>query len=450
MTHNPHLKAIFPYVSGDDDYRDRFYSPGGAMKLGHRLLWLADNMRAPGFVPPDFQKYVAALPVRRDDVAATGQTLALWKTAADHPTYDSFWKAGSVREHLKEIAIPVYSVGGWYDNYVESDLDAFVTLSKRNPDDRIMIGPWPHVFSAAFAGVSFGKDAQVSLRPEQIRWFDRWLKGDEGAATPQHPVRLFVMGIDQWRDEDEWPLARARNVKFYLDSGGHANTLYGDGQLGAKPGASSAPDSFVYDPRNPAPTKGGAVCCDPKVFPWGPMDQRPVEKRRDVLVYSTAPLLSDTEVTGKIQIVLYASSSAPDTDFTVKLVDVFPDGEARNLADGILRTRYRESLEKPEPIAPGEVYRLKIDGGVTSNVFRAGHRIRIEISSSNFPRFDRNPNTGAMVADEKQSRVALQIVYHDRERHSYVLLPVVPRTRPELTSSKQPRYVRKTASVLAR
>jgi putative CocE/NonD family hydrolase len=450
MTRNPHLKAIFPYVSGDDDYRDRFYSPGGAMKLGHRLLWLADNMRAPGFVPPDFQKYVAALPLRRDDMAATGHSLGLWNTAADHPAYDSFWKAGSVREHLKEIAIPVYSVGGWYDNYVESDLDAFTILSKRNPEDRIMIGPWPHVFSSSFAGVSFGKDSLVSLRPEQIRWFDRWLKGDESAATPRHPVRLFVMGIDQWRDEDEWPLARARGVKFYLDSGGHANTLYGDGQLGAKPGASSVPDSFVYDPRNPVPTKGGAVCCDPRVFPWGPMDQRPVEKRRDVLVYSTAPLLSDTEVTGKIQLVLYASSSAPDTDFTVKLVDVFPDGEARNLTDGILRARYRESLEKPEPIVPGEAYRMTIDGGVTSNVFRAGHRIRIEISSSNFPRFDRNPNTGAAVADEKQPRTALQTVYHDHDRHSYVLLPVVPRVRPELTSSKQARYVRKTGSEMVR
>ena len=450
MTRNPHLKAIFPYVSGDDDYRDRFYSPGGAMKLGHRLLWLADNMRAPGFVPPDFQKYVAALPLRRDGMAATGHSLALWETAADHPAYDSFWKAGSVREHLKEITIPVYSVGGWYDNYVESDLDAFTILSKRNPEDRIMIGPWPHVFSSSFAGVSFGKDSLVSLRPEQIRWFDRWLKGDEGAATPRHPVRLFVMGIDRWRDEDEWPLARARSVKFYLDSGGHANTLYGDGLLGAKPGVSSAPDTFVYDPRNPVPTKGGAVCCDPRVFPWGPMDQRPVEKRRDVLVYSTAPLLSDTEVTGKILLVLYASSSAPDTDFTVKLVDVFPDGEARNLTDGILRARYRESLEKPEPIVPGEVYRMTIDGGVTSNVFRAGHRIRIEISSSNFPRFDRNPNTGAAVADEKQPRTALQIVYHDHDRHSYVLLPVVPRVRPELTSSKQARYVRKTGSEMVR
>ena len=355
-----------------------------------------------------------------------------------------------MREHLKDIAIPVFSVGGWYDNYVESDLDAFTILSKRNPEDRIMIGPWPHVFNAAFAGVSFGKDAQVSLRPEQIRWFDRWVKGDQRAATPAHPVRLFVMGIDQWRDEDEWPLARARGVKFYLASGGHANTLAGDGQLGAKPGATAAPDSFVYDPRNPVPTKGGAVCCDPKVFPWGPMDQRSVEKRRDVLVYSTPPLTSDTEVTGKIQVVLYASSSARDTDFTAKLVDVFPNGEARNLTDGILRARYRESLEKPQAMTPGEVYRLTIDAGVTSNVFRAGHRIRIEISSSNFPRFDRNPNTGAEATDEKQLRTARQTVYHDGERHSYALLPVVPRGRPELTSSKQARYVRNTASETVR
>jgi hypothetical protein len=450
MTRNPHLKAIFPYVSGDDDYRDRFYSTGGALKLGHRLLWLKDNMRAPGYVPPDFQKYVSSLPVRKDDRAATGQTLGLWETAADHPAYDSFWKGGSVREHLNEITTPVYSVGGWYDNYVESDLDAFATLSKRNREDRIMIGPWPHVFNAPFPGVSFGKDAQVPLRPEQIRWFDRWVKGDERTPTPPHPVRLFVMGINRWRDEDEWPLARARNVKFYLNSGGHANTLAGDGQLGARPEPGSTPDTFVYDPHNPVPTRGGAVCCDPTVFPWGPMDQRPVEKRRDVLVYSTTPLSADTEVTGNIRVVLYASSSAPDTDFTAKLVDVLPDGEARNLTDGILRTRYRESLEKPEAMTPGDVYRMTIDAGVTSNVFRAGHRIRIEISSSNFPRFDRNPDTGAAVADAKQLRAAKQTVYHDHDRHSYVLLPFVAQVRPELTSGKQARYVPKRASVMAR
>lgn len=437
MTQNPHLKAIFPYVSGDDDYRDRYYSTGGAMKIGHRLLWFADNMRAPRFSPPAFGKYVQALPVRDADLAATGHQLAAWRTVAGNPAYDAFWKTNSVREHLKDIRVPVYSVGGWYDNFVESDLDAFTILHKRNPEDRIMIGPWAHVFSATFANVDFGKDSLVPLRPYQIQWFDRWVKGIPQKLSPparEHPVRIFVMGINQWRDEDEWPLERARDVKYYLDAGG---------QLGNKPEMHSVPDTFEYDPRNPAPTMGGAVCCDPKTFPWGPMDQREVEKRRDVLVYSTDPLTAPLEVTGPIKVVLHVSSSAPDTDFTAKLVDVFPDGMARNLTDGILRMRYRDSLETPKLMTPGEVYKVTIDAGVTSNVFLQGHRIRIEISSSNFPRFDRNPNTGGPVADAKEMRRAQQTVYHESQRHSYVLLPVVRSTSVELTSSRQARYVPK-------
>ena len=441
MAQNPHLKAIFPYVSGDDDYRDRFYSIGGAMKLGHRLLWFADNMRAPRFVPPDFKSYVLALPVRSADVAATGHRLDAWRSVAGHPSYDQFWKADSVREHLKDIHIPVYSVGGWYDNYVESDLDAFTIRHKHNPDDRIMIGPWAHVFSATFANVNFGKDSLVPLRPEQLRWFDRWLKNEKNSTVleSQHPVRIFVMGVNQWRDEEEWPLARARGVKYYLGSGG---------QLGNKPDPHSAPDTFVYDPHNPVPTVGGAVCCDPRVFPWGPLDQRQVEKRRDVLVYSTAPLASAVEVTGPVHVVLRVASSAPDTDFTAKLVDVFPDGSARNLTDGILRMRHRESLETPKLMTPGDVYKVTIDAGVTSNVFLPGHRIRVEISSSNFPRFDRNPNTGGSVADANagDARPALQTVYHEHERYSYVLLPVV--SSAELTSSRQVMFRREVRNRL--
>ena len=445
MAQNPHLKAIFPYVSGDDDYRDRFYSTGGAMKLGHRLLWFEENMRAPRFVPPDFRSYVSALPIRTADLAATGHRLDSWRSVAAHPSYDQFWKTTSVREHLKDIHIPVYSVGGWYDNYVESDLDAFSIHHKHSPDDRIMIGPWAHVFSATFANAGFGKDSLVPLRPEQLRWFDRWMKDKDSTSSlplqnaPEHPVRIFVMGINQWRDEEDWPLTRARNVKFYLGSGG---------QLGSKPDPHAVPDTFVYDPRSPVPTTGGAVCCDPRVFPWGPLDQRPVEKRRDVLVYSTAPLTSATEVTGPIKVMLHVASSAPDTDFTAKLVDVFPDGSARNLTDGILRMRYRDSLDDPRPIVPGEVYKVTIDAGVTSNVFLPGHRIRMEISSSNFPRFDRNPNTGGPVADAgaKDTRRAIQTVYHEHERYSYVLLPVVPSAPVELTSGKQARYRPKKTS----
>jgi uncharacterized protein len=433
LSQNPHLKAIFPYVAGDDDYRDRFYSSGGAMKIGHRLLWLEENMRAYGFKAPDFSNYVQALPVRTADVSSTGHHLAVWHTVANHPTYDDFWKSVSVREHLKDIHIPVYSVGGWYDNYVESDLDAFTIHHKVNPDDRILIGPWPHVFSTPFPNVNFGKDSLVSLRPEQLRWFDRYLK-NQPVAEPQHPVRIFVMGINQWRDEDEWPPARARGVKFYLDS---------HNELGNKPEQHSAPDEFVYDPHHPVPTTGGAVCCNPAIFPWGPLDQREVEKRKDVLVYSTTPLESAVEVTGPIKVVLFVSSNALDTDFTAKLVDVFPDGTARNLTDGILRMRYRDSLETSKLMTPGEVYKVAIDAGVTSNVFLPHHRIRVEISSSNFPRFDRNPNTGGPVADAKDARKANQTVYHEHQRYSYVLLPVVASVPAELTSSRQARYVLK-------
>jgi putative CocE/NonD family hydrolase len=435
MTQNPHLKAIFPYVSGDDDYRDRYYSTGGAMKLGHRLLWFSENMRAARFAPPDFKSYVQALPVRAADLAATGHHLEDWGVIVNHPSYDAFWKKSSVREHLKDIHIPVYSAGGWYDNYVESDLDAFSIHHKLSPDDRIIIGPWPHVFSAPFANVSYGTDSLIPLRPEQLRWFDRWLKNSNAPGLlPRHAVRIFVMGINQWRDEDDWPLARARNVKFYLGSGG---------QLGNKPDTHAPADTYVYDPHDPVPTVGGAVCCNPRVFPWGPLDQRSVEKRRDVLVYSTTPLASPIEVTGPVKAVLYVASSALDTDFTAKLVDVFPDGSARNLTDGILRMRYRDSLDSPKLMAPGEVYRVMVDAGVTSNVFLAGHRVRVEISSSNFPRFDRNPNTGGPVADTREERKATQTVYHEHERYSYVLLPLIPSVPAELTSSRQARYVPK-------
>lgn len=453
LADNPHLKAIFPYVSGDDDYRDRFYSTGGAMKLGHRLLWIEENMRAARYQPPDFRKFVMALPVRLADRAATGVALPMWQLAANHPTYDSFWKSGSVREHMDRVHVPVYSAAGWYDNYVESDLDAFTALRRLGRDARILVGPWPHVFSAEFAGAPFGprKDTLVPLRLEQLKWFRRWVKGepDIGAAS-EHPVRIFVMGINRWRDEDEWPLARARGVKFYFRGAGPANSAAGSGELGEKPGRSEPPDTFTYDPRNPVPTAGGAVCCNPKIFPWGPMDQRAVEKRRDVLVYSTPPLTADLEATGPVQVVLYASSTAPDTDFTAKLVDVSPDGAARNLTDGILRTRYRDSLDAPKLMTPGSVYRMTIDTGVTSNVFRPGHRIRVEISSSNFPRFDRNPNTGRPVADDKDLRKAVQTVFRDHERHSYLLLQVVAPPAPQLTSTHAPRYVPKRTVLTAR
>jgi putative CocE/NonD family hydrolase len=424
LTGNPHLKAIFPVVSGYDDYRDRFYSTGGAMKLGHRLEWLSENMKAPGY-HPDFAKFVLHLPLRTSDVAATGWPLQVYRDSIAHPTYDTFWSAISVREHIERVKIPVFAVGGWYDNYVESDLEAFAALARTSKVNRVLVGPWPHSMSYRFPEADFGPGSGAPIRTLQIEWFDRWLKGIEPESA-EGRAKLFVMGVNEWREEDEWPPRDARPRRFYLASSGAANSLDGDGALADRPPARADADRFVFDPRDPVPTRGGAVCCNPKIFPWGPMDQRPVERRKDVLVYSTAPLKQDVEAIGPVEVVLYASTSAKDTDFTAKLVDVFPDGYARNLTDGLLRLRYRHSLERAELASPGEVYRVRIDAGVTGNVFLKGHRIRVEISSSNFPRFDRNPNAGGPVANETKLGKASQIVYHDRERPSQLVLMVMP------------------------
>jgi putative CocE/NonD family hydrolase len=481
LLNNPHLKAIFPVVAGSDEYLDRYYSPGGALKLGHRLLWMSDNLTAPGTAKPKFADYINHLPLRTVDRSATRRTLGFYQTILNHPAYDSFWKDLSVRENIERVRVPVFAVGGWYDNFVESDLQAFTALRKLygRMDDkhRIMIGPWAHNMSTPFQGVSYGDDSSSPIRSYQIEWFDHWLKGaplkdskeDARRFSPETwhavraevdeaPVHIFVMGVNRWRDEPDWPLARAKTEALYLASERAANSLNGDGILQWKPDRAKtldeSTDSFTYDPRNPVPTRGGAVCCDPKIFPWGPIDQRPVEKRKDVLVYTSAPMKQDLEVTGPIRVVLYASTSALDTDFTVKLVDVFPNGEARNLTDGILRVRYREGLEKAELAEPGKVYPLMIDAGVTSNVFLAGHAIRIEVSSSNFPRFDRNPNTGRAFADETVLKKAQQTIYHSRQYPSHVLLPVIPendvrRLGAELTSASAARYGSKRSSVVS-
>jgi hypothetical protein len=343
-----------------------------------------------------------------------------------HPAFDGFWRAISTREQLDKVRVPVFAIGGWYDNFVESDLEAYAALRKRSGVNRVLVGPWAHNMSTPFEQVSFGPDATIPVRSLQLEWFDQWLMGKDSPLLSQPPAKMFVMGSNRWREEQDWPPADARQKILYLESAGQANSLGGDGVLSDKPARKSAPDQFVFDPYSPVPTRGGAVCCTPKVFPWGPLDQRLVEQRKDVLVYSTHPLKKDLEVIGTVQTILYVSSSARDTDFTAKLVDVFPDGEARILTDGILRLRYRNSLEKPELATPGEIYRVTVDAGVTGNVFLKGHRVRLEISSSNFPRFDRNANTGGLVEQARQLVKATQTVYHDRAHPSYLVLMAMP------------------------
>ena len=290
------------------------------------------------------------------------------------------------------------------------------------------MGPWVHrASSITNAGeVDFGAASVLDLEQLELKWFDRWLKGTDNCADNEAPLKLFVMGVNQWRYESEWPLARTELTQYYLHSYGSANSLLGDGSLSVVRPRDEQPDKYTYNPENATPTRGGCNCCNPEIVDWGAFDQRPVEYRNDVLVYTSEELERNVEVTGPVVATIFAITDAKDTDFTAKLVDVHPNGYAVNLCDGIIRARYRESTKTQQLLTPGEVYEYKIDLWPTSNVFKKGHRIRLDIASSNFPRFDRNPNTGNKFGEDAETQVANQVILHDKAHPSHVLLPIIP------------------------
>jgi putative CocE/NonD family hydrolase len=257
----------------------------------------------------------------------------------------------------------------------------------------------------------------MDLGSMHLRWFDHWLKGRDTGMMAEAPIALFVMGANVWRDEQEWPLARAVPTPWYLHAGGG---------LSMEAPVDEAPDRYAYDPADPVPTRGGALLMTPE-YPAGPYEQREIETRDDVLVYRSAPLERDTEVTGPITVHLWAISSASDTDFVARLTDIFPDGRAYNLTDGIVRARYRRFArgEAPSLIVPDQPCEYEIDLWATSNVYKAGHRIGLQVTSSCFPRWDRNPNTGHTPGTDAELQVAHQQILHDREHPSHVLLPMI-------------------------
>ena len=427
---NPHLFAISPVFSGDDEYLDRFYSTGGALKIGHRLLWVAQNFTPPSQVRTLFGSYIYHLPLQTADVAATGLSLPFWRTALDHPSYDAYWKSSSIRERLNRVTLPVLSVGGWFDNYVESDLDAFSRLASRGRTVETWIGPWGHNPGLKFPTRDFGPEARIGIRLKQLDWFDRWVKkaslpGRNESSAPL--LHIFVMGSNIWREEHEWPLERTHYTPLYLGSKGNANSASGDGILQWPPVRKARADTFTYDPKHPVPTIGGAICCDSKVLPPGPLDQTPIEGRQDILVYTSPPLKDDIEVTGPVRVVLYAATSANDTDFTAKLVDLQSDGRPLLVTDGMQRLRYRASLSDPVFVRRNTKYQINVDAGVTSYVFAAGHKIRLEVSSSNFPRFDRNLNSTRPNAVETKLLKAHQTIFHEKRYPSAVILPIIPK-----------------------
>lgn len=425
-----YLKAMFPVVPLVDPYHDVAYV-GGAFQLSLMMGWgagVSGKGEVRGWSNDDWQKAFRTLPLRTWDTAI-GEEVAYLRDWVAHPHFDDYWKPStSPRE---DIATPIYAVCGWYDLFAKSVLDHVNTVRDKSPSEparrhqHVLMGPWVHGISrdGKVGEIDFGKDAVVDLGAIQTEWFGHWLQDEKGSVDEWPPLRIFVMGRNQWRDEPRWPLERTQYTPYYFHGQGAANTLDGDGTLStAKPGQQPA-DRFEYDPDDPVPTLGG---CNLSHCPVGPHDQTQAEKRRDVLVFTSDALTDELEVTGPVKAVLYAASSATDTDWTAKLVDVWPDGRAINLCDGILRARYRQSADEPTPIEPGKVYRYEIDLWVTSNAFLPGHKIRVEISSSNFPRFDRNPNTGHPFGADAEIQTAAQTVYHDAEHPSHVILPVIP------------------------
>jgi len=370
--------------------------------------------------------------------------------------YNDYWKQRgyAIEQYYEEHAdVPTIYVGGWYDSYARGTTDNYAALSKmKTSPQHLLMGPWTHGgWGVSYAGdVDFGPDAPLDdYNGYRLRWFDRWLKGIDNGVDREKPVRIFVMGggegrkdrsgrlshMGVWRDAPDWPLPGTRYTSYHL----HA-----DGTLGTSPPDASEPTRYMFDPRDPVPTIGGGISAAEGVMSPGAYDQRggkrfygctdtlPLATRSDVLVFQTPGLTEDVEVTGPLTVKLWASSSARDTDFTVKLIDVhppnpdYPNGFAQNISDSIVRARYRTSREHPELLEPGKVYAFEIVMYPTSNVFRRGHRIRLDISSSNFPRFDINPNTGGPLGRDRRIMVAENVVYHDPDRPSHIVLPIVP------------------------
>ncbi len=437
-TRPPHLVTMIPGMIAAN-LLERELS--GVLRTGRILWWSVNNLsvdtrvrsgsqgpkdRAEAerlYLERDRDKWLWYLPLADIPEDALGGVVPLWRNwLQDHAT-DHF---GFTKRH-REVNVPALNLTGWYDQQIGT-IRHFTGMTSNGMTEharnsqRLIIGPWTHGydFVRRVGQVDFGKAAEWDFLTICKQWFDLWLKKDnESEAANWSPVQLFVMGANRWRHEQEWPLPQTRYTEFYIHSGGQANTAAGDGTLSETPPETESPDIYEYDPRDPVMTL---------YSPGGqqePYDQRSLDSRKDVLVFTTSPLKNTIEVTGPVSAKIFASSSAVDTDWIIKLIDVWPNGFAQELCHGILRARYRDGFESPALLKPGEIYEFDITLNPTSNLFKVGHRIRVDVTSSDFPNFDRNHNTGGNDYFETELVTARQTIFHDRVRPSRVILPVI-------------------------
>jgi putative CocE/NonD family hydrolase len=436
LKHPPHLSAMVVLVTPSDPFVEWPTGTPGPMavcwyRMTHgRVMQFVDKV--------EWMEIYRHLPLQTMDEAA-GFRSERWRESLAHPTVDTYWEPMCYQDALAEGAVdlPVLHISGWYDDEQIGTPRNFELMSSRAPGDpvrhrqHLLMGPWGHRVndSRTVGEVDFGPEAVIDLEGYQRRWLDNWVKGDVNGVQAGSPVRIFVMGANAWRDEQEWPLARTVWTPLHLRSQGSANSRFGDGSLSPEaPSQDEAPDVYLSDPSRPVP-----FLTDPLSNQiGGPDDYSAIEQRGDVLVYSTPPLTEDTEVIGPVRLVLFASSSVVDTDFMAKLVDVHAGGFCQRLCDGMVRGRYRDGMRSEAFLEPGEVYRFQIALWDTSHVFKAGHRIRLEIASSAFPKYDRNLQTGEPLATSSRMEIAENRVWHTPSRPSHLVLPVIPATvQPE-------------------
>lgn len=422
LNRNPALVAIAPAMSPGNYYRDVAY-PGGAFSLLSRARWgigLVGSRTTMKF-PVDWIGAIDHLPLitLADSLGFDVRHFQDW---LKHPAYDAFWVPLNLEARAAEMSVPALNVGGWYDVFLRSTIGSYQTMTLEaastvaRTGQRLVIGPWPHGWnkSTTTGEIDFGDSSIINVEALYLEWFDYWLK--DGPKPASAPIRIFVMGENIWRDEYEWPLARTEYQSYFLHTDGTLSTR--------APSTNDHPQSYRYNPADPVPTLGGNIM-EPTLR--GPFNQAPLDGRDDILRFVTGPFTQPTEITGPIRAEIYAASSAKDTDFMVKLMVVKPNGAAFNLVDGVIRARFREGFEEPVLIEPGKIYKYDIDLWATSYLLSPGDRLRIDITSSNFPRLARNLNTGAPFALSKEMEIAQQTIYMNANEPSRIVLPVVPR-----------------------
>lgn len=458
---HPSLLAISPIQTGSQCYDGWMYD-GGVFRLLSMFGWALDlsldtltrlskgaQRRArkalnEGFARYAERKFVRPLPSKEDSLRHTARYFYDW---IKHPVQDDYWERWNIERFHASISCATLNIGGWYDPFLRSTIKNFINMRKIHGDDdhRLVIGPWSHFppYVVKVGDADFGPEAYIDLDDLQLGFFEKHLKEKSlslGRARPKKnkdrrnsrrepPVMIFVMGKNKWREENDWPLARAQSTKYYL----HSSFSLSEAPPGRisewgeerERGRRQQYDAYTFDPNNPLPSLGGPNW-NPDI--QGPRDQRPLYTRDDVLLYKTPILKEDVEVTGPVRIELWISSSASDTDFASRLVDIFSDGYSRDLTSGILRASYRSSLKRREPLKPNKPYLLQIDMGATSNLFKRGHKIGVQISSSDFPAYDVNPNSGTRQGlgfSFDDMRPALQKIYRDPAHPSNLILPIV-------------------------